>query len=213
MLAWALFLTGSLAAGATLIVVSTLGAARWFAWTTASLVSQLPSARVWTRRTVDATAVANYSAPVPGVDISAGHRAGAGGRAPHALRHLELRGSPRSTKDGTLGVRGVDLTVERGQLVLVLGPVGLRRSPSLLRALAGIVHHTGGLRWNGETVTEPEMFLRPNQVRLRRSAAPRAVRHHRRQHPARTRGRRVGAVSTAQRWSMTWRPPAVASGC
>ena len=35
---------------------------------------------------------------------------------------------------------------------------------SLLRALAGIVHHTGELRWNGEPVTEPEVFLRPNQV-------------------------------------------------
>ncbi|MFZ0161205.1 MAG: ATP-binding cassette domain-containing protein [Kineosporiaceae bacterium] len=34
----------------------------------------------------------------------------------------------------------------------------------MLRALAGIVHHTGELRWNGEPVTEPEMFLRPNQV-------------------------------------------------
>jgi len=30
--------------------------------------------------------------------------------------------------------------------------------------MAGIVHHTGALRWNGELVTEPEVFLRPNQV-------------------------------------------------
>jgi len=57
----------------------------------------------------------------------------------------------------------VDLTVHRGQLVLVLGPVGSGKS-SLLRALAGIVHHTGELRWNGQLVTEPEWFLRPNQV-------------------------------------------------
>ena len=40
--AWALYLAGELSAGATLVAVSTLGAARWFAWTTASLVSQLP---------------------------------------------------------------------------------------------------------------------------------------------------------------------------
>jgi ABC-type transport system involved in cytochrome bd biosynthesis fused ATPase/permease subunit len=66
-------------------------------------------------------------------------------------------------EDGTVGVRGVDLTVERGQLVLVAGPVGAGKS-SLLRALAGIVHHTGTLSWNGEPVTEPELFLRPNQV-------------------------------------------------
>jgi ABC-type transport system involved in cytochrome bd biosynthesis fused ATPase/permease subunit len=41
--------------------------------------------------------------------------------------------------------------------------VGAGKS-SLLRAMAGIVHHTGALRWNGEAVTEPEVFLRPNQV-------------------------------------------------
>lgn len=66
-------------------------------------------------------------------------------------------------EDGTIGVRDVDLTVERGQLVLVVGAVGSGKS-SLLRALAGIVHHTGTLRWNSEPVTEPELFLRPNQV-------------------------------------------------
>ena len=47
--------------------------------------------------------------------------------------------------------------------MLVVGPVGAGKS-SFLRALAGIVHHTGALRWNGVAVTEPEMFLRPNQV-------------------------------------------------
>src|SRR5262249_20617284 len=70
--AWALCLAAGLSSGATLVAVSTLGAARWFAWTTASLVSQLPSARVWTRRTVDMAGVADYSADVAGVDISAG---------------------------------------------------------------------------------------------------------------------------------------------
>ena len=44
--AWALYLGGHLSSAATLIAVATLGAARWFAWTAASLVSQLPSARV-----------------------------------------------------------------------------------------------------------------------------------------------------------------------
>jgi ABC-type multidrug transport system fused ATPase/permease subunit len=66
-------------------------------------------------------------------------------------------------EDGTLGVRDVDLTVHRGDLVLVVGPVGAGKS-SLLRALAGIVHHSGELRWNGRPVDSPEQFLRPNQV-------------------------------------------------
>ena len=162
--AWALYLGGSLSGGAALVAVATLGAARWFAWTTASLVAQLPSARVWTRRTVAMAGPARLL--------------GRGARRRHLARHRARRRSPRRAprcasstcagftavhEDGTIGVRDVDLTVERGQLVLVVGPVGAGKS-SLLRAMAGIVHHTGALRWNGEPVTEPEVFLRPNQV-------------------------------------------------
>jgi ATP-binding cassette subfamily B protein len=161
--AWALYLTGGLSAAATLVAVSTLGAARWFAWTTASLLSQLPSARVWTRRTVAMAGVAAYSAAVPGVDIAAGTAPAPDTTTRHPLRRLELRGFTAVHENGQVGAHDVDLAVERGQLVLVLGPVGAGKS-SLLRALAGIVHHTGELRWNGEPVTEPELFLRPNQV-------------------------------------------------
>jgi ABC-type multidrug transport system fused ATPase/permease subunit len=161
--AWGLYLRGSLSASAILIVVSTLGSARWFAWTTASLISQMPSARVWTRRTVAMAGVADYSASVPGVDISAG-TAPAPDLAPrNPLQRLELRDFTAVHEDGTVAVQDVDLTVDRGQLVLVVGPVGSGKS-SLLRALAGIVHHQGSLTWNGWLVTDPELFLRPNQV-------------------------------------------------
>jgi ABC-type multidrug transport system fused ATPase/permease subunit len=161
--AWALYLSGGLSAAAALVAVSTLGAARWFAWTTASLISQLPSARVWTRRTVAMSGVGAYSASVPGVDLSAG-TAPAPATAPrHPLRRLDLAGFSAVHEDGTVSVRDIHLTVERGQLVLVVGPVGAGKS-SLLRALAGIVHHTGALLWNGQPVGEPELFLRPNQV-------------------------------------------------
>ncbi|MGC5290292.1 ATP-binding cassette domain-containing protein [Micromonospora sp. DT231] len=161
--AWALYLSGSLSAGAVLVAVSTLGAARWFAWTTASLISQLPSARVWTRRTVAMTGVSAYSAGVAAVDLAAGTAPAPTPAPRHPLRRLELRGFGVVHSDGTVAVRNVDLTVRRGQLVLVVGPVGSGKS-SLLRALAGIVHHTGELAWNGDPVTEPELFLRPNQV-------------------------------------------------
>jgi ABC-type multidrug transport system fused ATPase/permease subunit len=161
--AWALLLTGNLSAGATLVAVSTLGSARWFAWTTASLVSQLPSARVWTRRTVAMTGEAEYAAAVPGVDLSLGVAPAPVTPPRRPLRRLELAGFTAVHEDGTVAVRDLDLSVSRGELVLVVGPVGSGKS-SLLRALAGIVHHTGALRWNGEPVTEPEMFLRPNQI-------------------------------------------------
>jgi len=160
---WALYLAGGVSAAGTLIAVSTLASARWFAWTAASLVSQLPSARVWTRRTVAMTGVAAYSAAVPGVDLAAGTACGPAPVPRHPLQRLELAGFTAVHEDGTVGVRDVDLVVERGQLVLVTGPVGAGKS-SLLRALAGIVHHRGELRWNGTPVTEPELFLRPNQV-------------------------------------------------
>jgi ABC-type multidrug transport system fused ATPase/permease subunit len=161
--AWALYLAGGLSPGATLVAVSTLGAARWFAWTTASLISQLPSARVWTRRTVAMSGTPAYSAAVAGVDLSAGTAPVPPTALRHPLRRLELAGFTAVHEDGTVAAHDIDLTVERGQLVLVVGPVGSGKS-SLLRALAGIVHHTGALRWNGQLVTEPELFLRPNQV-------------------------------------------------
>jgi ABC-type multidrug transport system fused ATPase/permease subunit len=161
--AWALYLGGDLSGGATLVAVATLGAARWFAWTTASLVGQLPSARVWTRRTVEMSGRADYSAAIPGVDLSTGTAPAPPVAPRNPLRRLELAGFSAVHEDGTVAVRDIDLTIERGQLVLVVGPVGSGKS-SLLRALAGIVHHTGALRWNGAPVTEPEVFLRPNQV-------------------------------------------------
>ncbi len=161
--AWAMFLQGMLTAGAVLVVVSTLGAARWFAWTTASLISNLPSARVWTKRTVDMAGVSDYTAAVPGVDISAGTAPAPPVAPRNSLRHLELDGFTAVHEDGSVAAQGVDLSVRRGELVLIVGPVGSGKS-SLLRALAGIVHHTGTLRWNGEIITEPEVFLRPNQV-------------------------------------------------
>ncbi|MBX6751072.1 MAG: ABC transporter ATP-binding protein [Micromonosporaceae bacterium] len=161
--AWALYLGGGLSAAATLVTVATLGSARWFAWTTASLVSGLPSARVWTRRTVQMAGEAAYSSSVPGVDLSAGTGPAPPAVPRHPLRLLELRSFTAVHEDGTVGVRDVDLTVRRGELVLVIGPVGSGKS-SLLRAMAGIVHHTGDLCWNGNRVTEPEVFLRPNQV-------------------------------------------------
>ncbi|GGQ62368.1 ATP-binding cassette domain-containing protein [Couchioplanes azureus] len=161
--AWAMYLTGSLSAAATLIAVAVLGAARWFAWTTASLVSHFPSARVWTRRTVAMAGAAAYSSSVPGVDIAAGTAEAPPVAPRNPLRRLELAGFSAVHEDGTVGAQDIDLTVDRGELVLVVGPVGSGKS-SLLRALAGIVHHTGTLAWNGRPVHEPETFLRPNQV-------------------------------------------------
>ena len=65
--------------------------------------------------------------------------------------------------DGTIGVQDVDLTVEAGELVLLLGQVGSGKS-SLLSSLAGLTAHTGQVLWNGRVLAEPEVELRPGRV-------------------------------------------------
>jgi ABC-type multidrug transport system fused ATPase/permease subunit len=65
--------------------------------------------------------------------------------------------------DGTVGVRDVDLTVDAGDLVLLVGQVGSGKS-SLLAALAGLVDHEGRIEWNDREVDDPQSFLRPGQV-------------------------------------------------
>ena len=84
----------------------------------------------------------------------------AGGDLP---RRATADGVTAVHEDGTVGVEGVDLTVERGSVVLLAGRVGAGKS-SLLRSLAGLVDHEGRILWNGEEVTEPQDFLRPGQV-------------------------------------------------
>ena len=197
--AWALFLAGRCPSAPTLIIVSTLGAARWFAWTTASLVVAAavgagldpPDGRDDRRGRV-------LAPHVPGVDISAGTAP-----APPAAERTPLRRlRPARLRRGARGRHGRRRATstspcDRGELVLVVGPVGAGKS-SLLRALAGIVHHTGELRWNGEPVARAGAVPAAQPGRLRRPAAAGAVRHGRREHPARARRRRAAAVSTAQ---------------
>jgi ATP-binding cassette subfamily B protein len=75
------------------------------------------------------------------------------------LDRLELRGL-------TLGARGlndIDLVVERGELVVVRGPVGSGKS-SLLRAVVGLVAiDRGEVLWNGQPVGDRAAFFVPPQ--------------------------------------------------
>jgi ATP-binding cassette subfamily B protein len=59
------------------------------------------------------------------------------------------------------GIRGIDLVVRRGELVVVTGPVGSGKS-TLLRALLGLVGADAGtIRWNGVPVDDPSTVLVP----------------------------------------------------
>lgn len=56
---------------------------------------------------------------------------------------------------------GVDLEVQRGEFVVITGPVGSGKSV-LLRALLGLVPRVGGtICWNGDQVHDPASFLIP----------------------------------------------------
>lgn len=56
---------------------------------------------------------------------------------------LELRGLEKTYPDGTLAVRGIDLSVERGEFIVLLGPSGCGKTTTL-RMVAGLEIPTGG---------------------------------------------------------------------
>lgn len=101
----------------------------------------------------------------PDVDLVSGTGPTVGADRRDRLERLELVGLSAIHDDGTLGATDVSFAVERGETVLVLGRVASGKS-SLLGALAGLVHSTGSLRWNGVEVDtdERERILRPGRV-------------------------------------------------
>lgn len=76
-----------------------------------------------------------------------------------AFRSLEVRGLT-CARAGSHGVRGVDLALGPGELVVVTGRVGAGKS-TLLRALLGMLPAEGEIRWNGELVDDPASYLAP----------------------------------------------------
>jgi ABC-type sugar transport system ATPase subunit len=72
---------------------------------------------------------------------------------------LVLEQLKKTYADGTAAVRGIDLSVERGELIVLLGPSGCGKTTTL-RMVAGLERSTGGaIRLDGREVTG----LRPSQ--------------------------------------------------
>jgi ABC-type transport system involved in cytochrome bd biosynthesis fused ATPase/permease subunit len=127
------------------------------------VVTEAPGTRAWQKETSRFAGGADLMDLPAQVDLVSGD-------APHPepvrrvpLERLELSGFSAIHDDGSIGVSNVDLSVEAGELVLLLGQVGSGKS-SLLAALAGLIEHSGTLRWNGREVVDPQAFLRPAQV-------------------------------------------------
>lgn len=75
------------------------------------------------------------------------------------LERLEVRGLTVTDR----GLVDIDLTIERGQLVIVSGPVGSGKS-TLLRAVIGLSGiDSGSVTWNGQEITDRAAFFVPPQ--------------------------------------------------
>nr|WP_216648415.1 ABC transporter ATP-binding protein [Isoptericola chiayiensis] len=162
---WALLLAGTWDLATTLLVTAAVGGFAYFGVVAGAVITEAPGTRAWLRATQTFAAGADLTRLPAGVDLAAGTAPAPVPPAPSPapLRHLELRGLEAVHDDGTIGVTDVDLRVERGELVLLLGQVGSGKS-SLLSALAGLMAHRGEVRWDGEAVTDAETFLRPARV-------------------------------------------------
>ncbi|MET0433967.1 MAG: ABC transporter ATP-binding protein [Cellulomonas sp.] len=161
--AWGALLAGVWDLASTLLVAGAVAGFNWFGVVAGAVVTEAPGTRAWQQATASFAGGSDLVAEVPGVDLSTGAAARPGPDARDRFDTLELRGVGAVHDDGTIGVAGVDLTVERGELVLLLGRVGAGKS-SLLSALAGLMAHTGRIRWNGTDVEDAEAFLRPGRV-------------------------------------------------
>ena len=161
--AWAGLLTGTWDLATALLVANAVNGFGWFGVVAGAVVTEAPGTRSWQRATSRLAAGADLMDVPPGVDLLTGAAPTPAPSPRQALELLELAGVSALHDDGTIGVQGVDLTIERGELVLLLGQVGAGKS-SLLAALAGLMEHTGHIRWNGTDVEDAQTFLRPGQV-------------------------------------------------
>ena len=161
--AWAGLFTGQWPLATALLVANAVSGFDWFGRVAGSVVTEAPGTRAWMEATSRLAGGGDLMHVPPGLDLVDGRAAAPAAGSRQRLRTLELRDVAAVHDDGTLGVGGVDLTLRRGELVLLLGQVGSGKS-SLLSALVGLVHSTGEIRWNEETVDDPQLLLRPGRV-------------------------------------------------
>jgi ABC-type multidrug transport system fused ATPase/permease subunit len=161
--AWVGFLGGTWPLATTLLVANAVSGFDWFGRVAGSVVTEAPGVRSWMNATSELAGGGDLMDLPPGMDLVHGtaDEPQPGPREP--LQTLRLRNLTAVHDDGTIGVQDVDLTVEAGELVLLLGQVGSGKS-SLLSSLAGLTSHSGQVLWNGRALTEPETELRPGRV-------------------------------------------------
>ena len=161
--AWAIYFRNGWSLAIALLVANAVGGFDWFGRVAGMVVTEAPGTRAWQKVTSSLAGGVDLMDLPPHVDLVSGDAPDPEPVQRLPLERLELSGFSAIHDDGTIGVSGVDLTVDAGQLVLLVGQVGSGKS-SLLSALAGLIEHSGSLRWNGREVTDPQSFLRPAQI-------------------------------------------------
>jgi ATP-binding cassette subfamily B protein len=160
---WLVLLLGGWDLSTALLVTTAVAGFDWFGRVAGAVITEAPGTRAWAEATSQLAGGADLLALPPGVNLVHGLAPLPVQPERRPLERLELSGVTAVHDDGTLGIEDVDLTVRAGQLVLLLGQIGSGKS-SLLGSLAGLVDHTGSIRWNGAEVVDPQVFLRPGQV-------------------------------------------------
>ncbi len=161
--AWATYFLGGWGLATALLVASAVNGFDWFGRVAGSVITEAPGTRSWQVATTTFAGGGDLMDLPAGVDLVAGTAPDPEPSGRVALRRLELSRVEAVHEDGTIGATGVDLSIEAGELVLLLGQVGSGKS-SLLAALAGLVDHTGSMTWNGHEIEDAQRFLRPGQV-------------------------------------------------
>ena len=161
--AWAIHVAGGWGLATALLVSGAVSGFDWFGRVAGAVITEAPGTRAWQQETSRLAGGRDLMELPVGTDLVTGASPAAEPGVRDRLDRLELVGFSALHDDGTIGVSDVDLVVDRGDLVLVLGQIGSGKS-SLLAAIAGLVSYTGGLRWNGAEVVDPETFLRPGRI-------------------------------------------------
>jgi len=161
--AWWALLEHGWSLATTLLVANAVTGFGWFGTVAGAVVTEAPGTRSWQQATARFAGGVDLMSVPSDVDLLTGSAPApqAGERTP--LERLTLERFGALHDDGTIGVAGIDLEVRRGELVLLLGRVGAGKS-SLLSSLAGLISHTGTIRWNGVPVEDPQEHLRPGRV-------------------------------------------------